>query len=580
MLSEETMAPDEEFIEQRDGGVAPGDVIAEAATERKQENGEAMVEPKIAIESDKLDDKYDMNHMLDFFPVTREELRHVLEGYERYSTATHDKYDEGPSTTFVDLFQSAQLQAETVTGNANKTEEEPEAVDFLMRRKLVEAEFLPETPLILQKSIDNVFLLGSGNDDSPLYKFVEAVVTLLGRRSSRSLLTVVYQVAADERRSESEESNMASPDAIIHLVYRFVLGSFCLRWGQPSLRRMHPKPWVQSLAQRSTSGKVSLPVLIDWVQTVAPQIDKTVSTYFHYAIFGTSHPFMSTHPSLQFPRVIANGKSALWTFPYQGVPASLCVLSTTLGGPWVQLYSSDLDGISFRAMQQALLSYQGPPTVLIIQTTAGDAFGYYTNCPWKESKRWYGQHEATESFLFGLKPSLQYYAPIGGEKTFYQFLSNPVYAHPTDLNGLAIGGINDMTPRLHITTNFEHCKAGTMDGVYASGPLLSDGELFFDIDLVEIYAVNCTAEEFEKGIAMGRANAAVREGTRLKAAQVDRTQFLEDFQTGQYMNQLFVHRDQIRGRHSFIAHEDGSSGYFVESKAPSVRRLQVEDEDK
>ncbi|KAL3903637.1 MAG: hypothetical protein SGILL_010372 [Bacillariaceae sp.] len=187
-------------------------------------------------------------------------------------------------------------------------------------------------------------------------------------------------------------------------------------------------------------------------------------------------------------------------------------------------------------------------------------------------------------------PSLQYYAPVAsseagdgmppgsGEKPFYMFLHNPVYAHVTDLNRLAIGGINDMTPRIHITTNFEGCKAGTMDGVYESGPLLSDGELFFDIDLVEVYAVNCTADEFDAGIQRGHANAAVREGTRLKAAQVDRKQFLEDFQTGQYMNQLFAHRGQIRGRHSFVAHEDGSSGYFVESKAPSVRRLQV-DED-
>ena len=226
-------------------------------------------------------------------------------------------------------------------------------------------------------------------------------------------------------------------------------------------------------------------------------------------------------------------------------------------------------------MQEALMTYNGT-TVILIQTTAGDSFGYFSNCPWRESKHWYGQYDATESFIFGLKPSLQYYCPTDSTKPFYQYLHNPVYAHPTDLNGLAIGGINDKTARIHITTTFENCKAGTMDAVYGSGPLLSDGELFFDIDVVEVYAANCTAQEFEKAIKEGQLNAAVREGTRIKAAQVDRKQFLEDFQTGQYMNKAFAHRGQIRGRHSFVAHDDEGSGYFIDSKRPSMRHINVE----
>jgi hypothetical protein len=576
MLLQSTMPP-EEFIEQDESEASPSEEVPEETVlptqivEESSRTTASVWAEEANVEKSILPDQ---SKMLDFFPLTQEELRHVLEGYERY--------DPVSKPTFAELFRSSQLIPSDEDAAAK------EEIDFFARRRQVEAEFLPETSLLLQQAIDNVFLLGSGNDDSPVYRFVEAIATLLGRRGSRNLLTVIFQLADTESASTSPT---VDSDSIIHLVYRFVLGSSYLRWGQPTLRRMHPKSWVHSLAQRSQegNGRISLPAWMEWVQSVAPQIDKTVSTFCNYVVFGASHPFRSTHPCLSLPRVLGNSKSAFWTFPYQGIPASLGVLSTTLGGPWVQLYSSDLDGISFRAMQEALLSYFGA-TVLLIQTTAGDAFGYFTNCPWKESKRWYGQHEATESFLFGLKPSLQYFAPIasssagvgmpGGEsKPFYMYLNNPVYSHPTDLNGLAIGGINDMTPRIHITTNFEHCKAGTMDGVYASGPLLSDGELFFDIDLVEIYAVSCTAEDFEEGIRRGRACAAVREGTRLKAAQVDRKQFLEDFQTGQYMNQLFLHRDQTRGRHSFVTHEDGSSGYFVESKAPSVRRLQVDDDD-
>ncbi|KAG7360705.1 TLD domain containing protein [Nitzschia inconspicua] len=530
----------------------------------------------------------EVERMLDFFPLHLEELLHVLEASGKYSEIVGSDESSGGLLSF--LFESSVLSV--------ASEPSADTVDFCEKRRYVEKEFLAETPLILAVALEMVFLFGSGHDDSSTYRFLEAIATLLGRRGSRSVLTILFRVAVtasgtppeEKKENGSPSTHTGSPptakvEELVSLTYRLVLAWSYLLHGRPTLTRQHPREWVKSLAERSTencSGEtvVSLSVWMDWVQSVAPQIGRSLTTFCHVAIFGAQHPFRVNNPPLSPPSVLnQDTKSALWTFPYQSVPASLTVLSTALGGPWIQLYSSDSDGFSFRAMQEALLSYCGT-TVLLIQTTAGDSFGYYSNCPWKESRRWYGEHEATESFLFGLKPALQYFAPAStSRKPYYMFLHNPAYAHATDLNGLAIGGINDKTPRVHITTTFERCKAGSIDAVYASGPLLSDGEIFFDIDVVELYAVNCTADEFEAGLSKGIANAAIREGTRLKAALVDRKQFLEDFQTGQFMNQAFVHRDQIRGRHSFVAHEDASSGYFIDSKSPSKRHILDDDDE-
>jgi hypothetical protein len=109
-----------------------------------------------------------------------------------------------------------------------------------------------------------------------------------------------------------------------------------------------------------------------------------------------------------------------------------------------------------------------------------------------------------------------------------------------------------------------------MDGVYASGPLLSNDEVFFDLDVIEIWAVNASEEEYTKSLQAGTAQSDIREGNRIKMAQVDRKQFLEDFQSGQYSNTLYAHRDQARGRHDFHADENGR-GYFLEDYPPTPK---------
>lgn len=476
--------------------------------------------------------------MLDIFPLTKEELQRLLLCYTHFDTTD-------AKNTF-----SSMLQA--ITGEDENME----------RLRNVEEVFCPESASLLRQAFQDAFVIGTGYDDSDHFKFLEAMVALLGRRGTRSLLQILYRVVAS-----ANDDEIVQPEALVGLVHRLILGSHYLKTSHPEKEQQTPHAWIMSLTERAKgcSEGVTETLWMDWVNSIAPQVYQALSTFAHYAIFTPNHPFRSTSPPLSLPET--DQACALWKQPYQMIPSSLTLLAPNLGGKWVRQYSSDNDGCSFAAFQQALLGYQGP-TVIILQTTAGDAMGFYSDIPWKESKKWFGQE--ADSFLFGLKPSLQYYGPVGG-KQYNMYLNNPVLQRPGDLYGLAIGGISDKTPRLHITTTFEQCKAGAMDGVYASGPLLSNEEIFFDIDVIEVWAVNVASnDDYAKSLAAGKAQTDSREGNRIKVAQVDRTQFLDDFQSVKYANSLYTHREQTRGRHSFCADDEGR-GYFIDELPPTPK---------
>ena len=195
---------------------------------------------------------------------------------------------------------------------------------------------------------------------------------------------------------------------------------------------------------------------------------------------------------------------------------------------------------------------------------AGDSFGVYSNEPWKESRQWFGQ--GADAFLFGLKPSLQFYQPTGKGK-HCMYLLNPVVQIPGHLYGLCVGGVADTSPRLHITPSFEQCKAQSFDSTFDMGPLLSNHELYFDVDVIEVWAVNISDEDYVKAVVKGKAQQEYREGMRINAAKVDKRKFLDDFQEGIFGTSLFEHRHQCRGRHSFVADDEGEGmGYFIEEK--------------
>jgi hypothetical protein len=107
----------------------------------------------------------------------------------------------------------------------------------------------------------------------------------------------------------------------------------------------------------------------------------------------------------------------------------------------------------------------------------------------------------------------------------------------------------------------------------------SDDDSFFDIDLLEVWAVRVDNNSFRRGVQAGELCASVKEAARQRLAKVNREDFLDDFASGSYLNSLFQHRTQSRGRADFVASDDEGAGYFVESKPPSFEKTQLAKRD-
>jgi hypothetical protein len=306
-----------------------------------------------------------------------------------------------------------------------------------------------------------------------------------------------------------------------------------------------------------------------------------------------------------------------WMSTTTTIPMQLTIMGLGCGnvssGEWRSIYQSSKHGLSFTTLTHQLISYYGP-TLLIIETTTNEIFGYYTKVPWKVSNRWYTQNhggnhnlihhrndnydddDVDESFLFRLYPSWNIYRPQMESSTvpkrYHQYLNPPSSIqssssrnnHHNTLLGLAVGGVADNAPRLHITPTFERCTACRWDSVFDIGSLLSnDDESYFDIFTLEVWAVtkchysnhnrNFDNNIYEEGKRIGAERVSNMEHWRQRCAKVDRAQFVDDFIHGSTVlpsNKLFQHRLQTRGRADFVVASD-MEGYVIDGKQPSPR---------
>jgi hypothetical protein len=246
------------------------------------------------------------------------------------------------------------------------------------------------------------------------------------------------------------------------------------------------------------------------------------------------------------------------------------------------------------------LGYAGP-TVLLIRSTKGHVFGYFTEVPWKKSPHWYtGDGDA---FFFTLHPVWKRYERTYDEQCStttakspqLQYLNLPPANHlvgnnSRDLAGLAVGGVAPDAPRLHLTPSLEQCMACHMDRQFVSGPLLAnasiegsvndeDCPIFFDADDLEVYAVRLDntalqADAFERAMAAGQLVLDTAEAHRVRSAQVDKKHFVDDLiNNAPTCSNLFAHREQTRGRASFTADDEEEKGYYIQGKEPSRRTI-------
>jgi hypothetical protein len=396
--------------------------------------------------------------------------------------------------------------------------------DALAMLQQVEETVLPPDLVsrLLKKALATVVVLGPDDELKDERTFFEAMCTILGRRGQKSIVELIESVAQED---------------VCLWIHRLAVASHLLNQGifPETLDLTIPKAWTPDFVTK-------------WKTWDAP--GSAVSTFMHLALFSSHHPFRPSSPPLVLPEV--DKPSSLWRNAWDPLPLSLALMSPSLGGTWRRLYSNDCDGFSFRTMQEAVLAFKGSTVILIRATDdgfPGDVFGYSTSCPWKTSRKWFG--EGSDSFLFTLSPKLAFYPSTGNGK-HCMYLNLPSIRHAKDMSGMAMGGIADDCPRLHLTESLERCRACDIDVTYAPGPLLSnDMQAYFDVDVLEVWATNETQESFERGVMSGSLQRGVIEATRQNIAKVDPKEFVDDFANGTFLNKAFGHRDVIANRHSY-----------------------------
>ena len=276
---------------------------------------------------------------------------------------------------------------------------------------------------------------------------------------------------------------------------------------------------------------------------------------------------------------------------------TLACFGTNLNGYYYPIYNSNIDGLSFNRLLNAILGYGGP-TVVLIQSVSGGIFGAYTGTAWKERPDFYGSADA---FLFQLQPQVAVYRPKSSGTTTmsssssssrgnntssskssgnknndtanYMYCNSSARSRGYDqlAHGIGFGGTVNQ-PRLFLAENLDDCEAGSQDLTYDNGPLLppvgTSGHNFhhrsnnnnnnnatiqrdrsrFDVECIEVFGVSDQMDVIHAAIGSRTVQRANQEELIRKARQVDKAQFLDDFQSGMIASKAFVHRQQIDGR--------------------------------
>lgn len=484
--------------------------------------------------------------LLDYFPVQQSELLHLLNVCNCYEVicSQHDK-------TY-----SLLTKRDAQNGSLCDT---TGLVRKLVFKKLIES------------ALNLPYIYSYPNYDSEIeslrHVLLEAFVSLLGRRGENRILEIMFQSCL-----RKGDLDMADPKALIILVFQLARYTVTQETDEVIISSDELSKWTDFISYRTQLvDSISLVEWKRWSTTLAPNVYRVVATTFHHLLLGID---FVAKPSPGFEIPFFDGEDTTFLSHKKGSSSMLMQLGLTdLGGRAYTLYSNDRDGLSFSIFENAIQKFSGP-TLILIETVVGDIIGYFSEIPWKSTSDWYTGDG--ESFLFRLHPSWNVYYPNenGLPKKNHQFLHNPMVKRKGQLAGLTVGGISSDTPRLHITTSLEKCEASSAGLTFESGPLLSDDENFFDIDTLEVWAMRTPdIEMFKLRLAEGQRRLSIGQAVKARCAQVDRSQFVDDFTSGAVMNHLFDHRQDTRGRADLVKGDSRRSGYYVEGKCPSPQHI-------
>jgi len=363
------------------------------------------------------------------------------------------------------------------------------------------------------------------NETKPLTlnNFLDGVSQCI-RSRPRQALRVMFRICSGGKEIMPEAEVMG----ILALVYALCCGmngndatvSFSNLQGLAYMLTKKAKP-----AEDGSSKYLNCNDFMGWAEKYVPLFHTPLGAYLEKVLLT---PLSTTDP---VPTVVQTRQPVF-------VPPRLCHSSPILGqnlmphvallatrtakmhGPWVKLYNSQEDGISFNRVCHKILGYGGP-TILLIRDTGGAVFGGLAPSQWRANNEMYGEGEG---FVFRLAPDFRIYpARVGGNGSF-MYLNLKGFSLP---HGMGLGGtIGNF--RIFLPESLEECTSTTRCLTFENGVLSSAGKGTFEIQDLEIWGCGGSEDQVQK--AMGK-QVLVRQATAdniLKARKVDKAAFLDN----------------------------------------------------
>jgi TLD len=415
--------------------------------EKEEEDPKKHMQEECTKDDENVNDEYDENDWNDTMMMQKEEKVE-----DDYNETMEVRYDSVPL-----LFNDTELQylRHLFRPNTSKLEQQQQQqqqqqpVHHVTRR-----QELPQPPLEDDDDDDDEVVPVSITTD-------DATMTTPSRDSSRTCSTssndsipIVTTAAADATTIPILSSLLYRVCVVYFDICAFHNQNTTTYQYNATTNMAHPSPprvWdlyftsIQPVLQHinhvngtMTTMTITRMDLNHWIQQYIPMIPIMVATVLDTLLL--LRPSSSTTPKLLLPSYARTVKEQNndtdkllddvislqrrmnlppWmTVPVQYIPTTCKTTTTTMhpnrmnndvivpiqltvmgiSDTWRSIYTSDQHGLSFTTMTHQLLSYYGP-TILIVETTNNEIFGYYTNLPWKLSTHWYtnNTNDATQN---------------------------------------------------------------------------------------------------------------------------------------------------------------------------------------
>ncbi|CAM9821557.1 unnamed protein product [Ascophyllum nodosum] len=276
-------------------------------------------------------------------------------------------------------------------------------------------------------------------------------------------------------------------------------------------------------------GGVSVQGLKSWVSERAPLLHTCLSTFMHTRCFlygdlrskgvealpccatdlPKSLPIFSPPQPEQASFLVDNYRAEIF---------ALALSTTKLQGPWLRIFTSEEDGMSFNRIAFKLVGYGGPTLLIMRERETGAVWGGCADSPWKESNSFYGGEGA---FLFRLDPDLKIIPSKIASNGNFQYLNLKGFSLP---HGIGMGGTTEAF-RFFLPEALDGtCVGRSACLTFEQGELCPHSTRHFELDAIEVWGVGGTealAEALEAREKQ-RENAAAQ---IQKARQVDKSKF-------------------------------------------------------